>query len=203
MRGGSYFFMLLVIALNLFGILHIMLGLSQKFFVDQALFAFLLVIASFVMFVLIANNKEAAWLFSALLFILLLVNVVYLHFVVNSRILNILLLFDAITFLITVTLLREGGQEVVIIPNMPRKSNELKRELGLNEANAEEQKIIIEEIKPQKKAVYIAGKNSKLYHASSCSYAKNLKSKIFLRDKGEARRKKLKPHRCVKKQGKI
>ena len=200
MRGSSYFFMLLVLALNLFGLLYVMLRLTQNFFVEQALFVFLLVIASFVLFVLLANDKEGAWLFSALLFVLLLVNVIYLHFFINSKILNILLLFDAITFVIAITLLKDEDQEIEIVHDTPRKSDELKKELELHLSHEQEDpKIIIEEIKPQKKMRYVVGENSKLYHVLSCNYAKKLKSRTFLRDKGEAKRKKLKPHSCVKK----
>ena len=132
MRGSSYFFMLLVLALNLFGLLHIMLRLTQKLFTEQALFVFLLVIASFVLFVLLANNKEGAWLFSALLFVLLLVNVIYLHFFIKSKVLNLLLLFDAITFIIAITLLRDEDQEIEIVHDAPRKSDELKKELEIS-----------------------------------------------------------------------
>ena len=63
-----------------------------------------------------------------------------------------------------------------------------------------DENIVVEDIKPKSLGVFVASKNSSVFHVPDCSFAKRIKQedKSWFNNKSHATRKKYRAHNCVK-----
>ena len=60
--------------------------------------------------------------------------------------------------------------------------------------------LFVEDVKPKSLGVFVASKNSSVFHIPDCAFSKRIKQidKVWFNNKAQARRKKYRVHSCIK-----
>jgi hypothetical protein len=211
MSGGKYFSLVVILALNLFSI--IVFGLRANYLGELLIFV-LMTIASLMILRCLYKNEKCG-LFTALFFIISLINIFYIKNafeadpLVNLGLKGLVLfglnmLLNAAGFLIGISCIERNishrEKDRIIEKDIEPKIKEMEEKLE------KETKDYKTEPWPSVAAAYYPGKfiassNSTYYHAPKCDWAKkiNEKRRVWFSSKEEARKKGYKMHSCLKK----
>jgi hypothetical protein len=187
-------FLTLAIVLSILNILLIRQTFS--FSGELFLFEFFLIIFLGLMAIDSINeftkNNESCFTVLAIYFGILMINSAVLKIAANTGISLSILLFSGIGFLLSAA-------------NIGPKRDGLDKETFRDVENEVIKDIVVskeksEPVKASYPIGYVASKTGKKYHMPKCDFAKKIsrKNRIWLNDKAEAKKLKLKPCACVK-----
>jgi len=151
----KYFFILLLLLLNIFGLMYLT-TIYQSFIVKELVFITLFSVFAIILLNGLNTNKDWTWLFASLLFMLALINTAYLVLNISSKLLLLLLFTNAMGFIISIGNLSSKHRKEEVDEDIEMFKEVLKRQDLLSQELPEEKEflkpeIIIEDLKPAKK----------------------------------------------------
>ena len=99
MGAGKYIFVFTLLLINILGLIYLLPFMQSISFFRELIFLILFVILSFVFINATKKNFIWTWVFSAFLFSLALINIVYLILLADSKLLVLLLITNVIGFI--------------------------------------------------------------------------------------------------------
>ena len=185
--GKNYFLMLGFLFFSLIGLIDIVFIPVSAFHLELFFIELFILFAIFLIF---AFYNDLEWTGSAgfIFFLLFGFNLLYIQSLMGFNLLLGLLgilCLVALFFSLFYFSKKEEGTEEFISESLPFEPDE---------------KLFVEEIKPKSLGVFIASKNSSVFHVPDCAFVKRIKQedKVWFNNKAQATRKKYRAHSCVK-----
>ena len=185
MKKG-YFLMLGILFFSLIGLLSLVFSLSTSFY-KELFFTEIFILFAIVLMFGFYNGRDWAGKFAFIFFLLFGFNLLYLYRLLgHSLLIGLLILLSLIALFLS---LFSFGKT---------KENHFE-EVQEKMPKFDSDDLFVEEIKPKSLGVFVASKNSSVFHIPSCAFAKRTKKedKVWFTNKAQATRKKYRAHTCV------
>lgn len=181
-----YFLMLGFLFFSLIGLLYFVFHLSAEFH-RELFFAELFILFSIVLMFGFYNDRKWVWKATFIFFLLFGFNLLYIKSLLGSSLfLNLLGLLSLIILFLSLFHFNDTKEEVF---------EKAKEEIPKFDSDD----LFVEEIKPKSLGVFVASKNSSIFHKPTCTFAKRIKEgdKVLFANKAQATKKKYRAHACA------
>ncbi|MBW2985590.1 hypothetical protein KY313_02960 [Candidatus Woesearchaeota archaeon] len=183
----DYFLILGLLFFSLIGLIYLVFSLTTSFYKELFFTEIFILFAIALMFVFY-NERAWAGKFTFIFFLLFGFNLLYLKsFLGFNLLLGFLILLSLVAMFLS---LFSFG-----------KTQEGDFEESTEEGPSfEKDELFVEGVKPKSLGVFVASKNSSVFHTPDCAFVKRTKQedKVWFTNKAQATRKKYRAHTCVK-----
>ena len=185
--GKNYFLMLGFLFFSLLGLIDIVFTPVSTFYLEL-FFTELFILFAIIIIFAFYNEIEWAGKSAFIFFLLFGVNLVYIKSMTGfNLVIGMLGLLCLIALFFSLFYFSNKKEEV---------------EEFINEAPPfdPDDNLFVEEIKPKSLGVFVASKNSSVFHVPDCAFVKKTKQKdkVWFNNRAQATRKKYRAHSCVK-----
>ena len=185
--GRKYFLMLGFLFLSLLGLIDLVFTPVSAFYLELFFTELFILFAIVIMF---AFYNKVIWAGRAsfIFFLLFEINLCYIR-----SMMGLTLLLGLIGLLCLVALLLS----LFYFNKNKEKSEEFISDAPLFKPDSG---LFVEDVKPKSLGVFVASKNSSVFHVPDCAFVKRIKQedKVWFNNKAHATRKKYRAHSCVK-----